>query len=1004
MSSPERHSRIRFTWVELMFATALVVSFSTVLIGHIAQRHHFAVVRRDREFALHTARSLLAEVHAAAAAGTALERFDDRGVARSGLGLGCVDATERDPRGNRVFGGAWVWHRRIEVDPPAGSAAARRVAVEVSKRRPDGSLREIVSVATLIAGVAPAAPPRRVVDLHLLAIENAPLHGVDAAAIRPLTGAVLAELERREPGLEVRAHWITKSSYGRDPHYTPALETVPPDAVYTYPRTAPSADPGAYRYLPGAIKARLRDGTQRTGDADPDRNPLPYTLADAFNHGLRLADERELHAARVQTVRQRKAAIRTAQSTGSTVPPELFDMSEEPTWRLLLEGMHTASARWRGTRILDLHGDVLPMPALHNFADPVADEALAGVRCVTHPQELRVRRREAGREHDPVVLRVYAFTDRPELYRDAGVCPAGHAITLRLEGVDLTDHRHLGRLRPEVRLHCLAGGVPIVPAGSGTASADYRPFALAKCFDEPHGRGEMHYFAQFVDPGFGEEKYTLLWLFHTPVVCPQRRNSGQWAVAPAGAKVPGRGWRAFPAPIVALPPSPSDGAKVVADVLEDPAAGTVQGLGADAVSRPWGLEYVPAPVGPNRDFSRDLASPGDGPKNTARWRLTIGGAVLGAQCFVDARGKRSDPDRDVRLRVRTGFRKLSDTRVPDPLRESTTYVWWAAQRDAVPATERMQLLGDPRHLPYADAVAGDADFGGSANKFFDTLRRGGGVAAYGGLHGNEMRSGWKNARRLDGDAYLRLLRDGLERSAARLVSLDGVLPEDIVLGGEVGPGDRGTVRFGREPRVWWCKPWLGALYPAELRSVFVDEASPGFGNLPCSGGGESAPWEAVLGGTPPGSTLPHAKVAATDTARLRRVIPVLLRGDRPPTVEVLEPQAGIALDPARPLVVRWQPIGLTPGVPAYCVVMVSRDRGHTWRYLGGDLLALPGGPHPQVVRHPLDQAGVCSATAAATSQRPGPLWVRVEIRSSRGPAGYGYQLRTVEVLGSRAKS
>ena len=44
-----------------------------------------------------------------------------------------------------------------------------------------------------------------------------------------------------------------------------------------------------------------------------------------------------------------------------------------------------------------LYGDVLPMPALHNFADPVADEALAGVRCVTHPQELRVRRREAPR-------------------------------------------------------------------------------------------------------------------------------------------------------------------------------------------------------------------------------------------------------------------------------------------------------------------------------------------------------------------------------------------------------------------------------------------------------------------------------------------------------------------------------------------------------------------------------------------------------------------------------
>lgn len=115
--------------------------------------------------------------------------------------------------------------------------------------------------------------------------------------------------------------------------------------------------------------------------------------------------------------------------------------------------------------------------------------------------------------------------------------------------------------------------------------------------------------------------------------------------------------------------------------------------------RLYALEYIPSPVedlpdaGSPAPFSTTLATPGDATKNTARWVLSIPAAVL-------------PPNAMVTIETRIGNDLAADA--PNL---SRTYAWrgtdvWlfgdAGNDPNLPMTERFQLLGDPRHCPYAD--------------------------------------------------------------------------------------------------------------------------------------------------------------------------------------------------------------------------------------------------------------------------------------------------------------
>ena len=78
--------------------------------------------------------------------------------------------------------------------------------------------------------------------------------------------------------------------------------------------------------------------------------------------------------------------------------------------RLFLEDLSTKPDAYRHAMILNLHGDVLPMPAIRNYSDAASDPiGLPNLRCVTHPERLHTRRDPAtqpravaGRDHSRI--------------------------------------------------------------------------------------------------------------------------------------------------------------------------------------------------------------------------------------------------------------------------------------------------------------------------------------------------------------------------------------------------------------------------------------------------------------------------------------------------------------------------------------------------------------------------------------------------------------------------
>lgn len=156
------------------------------------------------------------------------------------------------------------------------------------------------------------------------------------------------------------------------------------------------------------------------------------------------------------------------------------------------------------------------------------------------------------------------------------------------------------------------------------------------------------------------------------------------------------------------------------------------GGGLDSAARLYALEYIPSPVENLPDsaspaaFTTTLATPGTATKNTARWVITIPSFALPA-------------DRMLTIETRIG----NDAAYPNL---SRTYVWRGSDEwlfgDAdddphLPLTERFQLLGDPRHCPYADLkLPHDASgrvrrdpLGMGYNRYFDDFHAAGNNAA-----------------------------------------------------------------------------------------------------------------------------------------------------------------------------------------------------------------------------------------------------------------------------------
>lgn len=308
--------------------------------------------------------------------------------------------------GNTRRGTNWKFKRKVTVASIPGEEQARRVYVRVYNTVTGEQLAETMSV---IRTMRNPLYPTQVYDIYVLAVENVPGWWVSLPRIRSMFGSIKTDLESRNPGLQYRVHYITRMAYGRDPYYTPAInEAVSSNAttysgVYLYPGRIPAQGPGGgntstsdHYYRAGDMNGRRSiDGAAATPG---------YSMADQYNHAVRYPDEEAQY-------QQAVAATPAGQS-----PPEI-------SYRMLLERLATSHRAGiprendlRNAMIINLHGELLPLPPMRNYSDPAKDPetypsasvATHGYpRAVTHPEMLEL---PSGRE---MRLRVYTYCARP---------------------------------------------------------------------------------------------------------------------------------------------------------------------------------------------------------------------------------------------------------------------------------------------------------------------------------------------------------------------------------------------------------------------------------------------------------------------------------------------------------------------------------------------------------------------------------------------------------------
>lgn len=283
------------------------------------------------------------------------------------------------------------------------------------------------------------------------------------------------------------------------------------------------------------------------------------------------------------------------------------------------------------------------------------------------------------------------------------------------------------------------------------------------------------------------------------------------------------------------------------------------GGGLDQGSRLYGLEYIPCevgiPGGATFSTANDLtALTPAGPRNTARYRITVAAGSLSSL---------------TPYQIETWLGNSAVAPLPPNL--SSTYVWVGTT--TVPATERYQFMGDPRHMPYHDVKAyhgynwyftsQEVLTGTAPNLYpgFSQVPAALTAPAISGwisdTTGNAARPGPVN---VDLPRYYELYRQGLLRMTGVFSNISGVTASYFGLGGEIGLGSivqalelvwnpnsvltsqtvnenetaTGTFTGSRVVGLWnsgnggWVSlPWLGELSPDHDWSVWQST-----GNLP----------------------------------------------------------------------------------------------------------------------------------------------------------------------------
>ncbi|HVP37992.1 MAG TPA: prepilin-type N-terminal cleavage/methylation domain-containing protein [Candidatus Saccharimonadales bacterium] len=412
-----------FTMVEVLVASTVLSIVLLAAVTYQVNSMHANTKIKDRAFATQKAIQMMEELRGYVNGGAetnidVLDGYDDGAVFNTILTTDKKVTDAADPlSGNHQVMGDWRYLRQISIRRLPEAPNARLVEVRVYYAQHGSSTvaeERLAEVSSILKTVGNISVPTEVMDIYILALENVPGWWSNMATLRPMFDNSISDLENRNPGLEIRRHWITRLGYGRDPNYTPYVNLAANAAtaslpwVYYYPGMLDVTNSKKY-YEPNNIRARFNlDGTVVNGtaavDATTGYTSTVYSLADAWNHCKRYPEELSMYQA-----------------------AQALDPTLEPSLRLLLEDMNTNPTKYTNALVVNLHGEMLPLPPMHNFSDPAKDPrpTTSGgqplVRAVTHPERLYYA------TGDTVRLRVYTYLTRP----DTSIAPTEtHAFLL----------------------------------------------------------------------------------------------------------------------------------------------------------------------------------------------------------------------------------------------------------------------------------------------------------------------------------------------------------------------------------------------------------------------------------------------------------------------------------------------------------------------------------------------------------------------------------------------
>ncbi len=778
------------TLLELLVSMTFVGVSLVIMLQQIALSHHEMLQEDQRLFAHRKAMAMLSELQASVDQGVInnpaqLTRLADLQPNPLLTTRSSSIAPDHPMSGNvRLANGNWKYRRTVRIDPILGSEQARYTHVQIERHTEGGSILVEAAAGGVLNLPATAYPATKQYDVYVLALAAAPSLWMPTGPLRAMLQAEALRIQQDNPGLSFRLRFITELGYGRDPLYAPfvndklAADQAAPWA-YTYPGRLGAGQQYSALYASANFRGRVRNEAGFVNDFDAAKNPFPHTVADRFNHCMRTPAARQRFAQRV--------------ATGQEDP-------DAPPLHLLLADLHDDPARYRNAIFINLHGEGLPCPPLRNYSDPAKlPQTLPGVRVVTHPTRLHTARDPDGdgdaSDSADVALQVYAY------HTDPGTAPAvlGQPITVQLAGLDpakLTD------IAASLDVRCTVGGVD--PATGSTSSGNLDYAVVTPPTTAPVGVGMWYEVGTATTP----DAHIWLRLHNTPLIAP-----------------------------------------------------AVNGRGLPASQRLYGMDYVPAPLADGLD------AVGTGPKNTARWSIRV---PPGAQLTW------LSTDRMVTVRTRIGANASSGQAWPtaiEPHNHSETYTWWTRSALSIPLTERFQFLGDPRHSPYADLAAGGSSFPHGYNWFFDDLQDGAvdASAAWPVVDATRLRHGFGLGVTADVPRLVQVWREALQASTAVFLHANGRLAQYALLGGEAGlpPSSEGampaavrcagdlyaqpgpvspaelhpgtashTVPTVGQPLIvdrdtaFWCKPWLGELFPDAVATQYGTDGNLACGNSP----------------------------------------------------------------------------------------------------------------------------------------------------------------------------